>query len=694
MANAPFSLFVDLPQVASAVRVSSTVTVTTSSAHGLASGAYVQMEGATATAGTSMNTVAQITVTSGTAFTFSAAGSAGTATVGSACISQDVLNPLINYAGGTARQAALYVDPASMRMSAAGDGETSSMGLTVMQDDTPSDGPWFTLIPDQARIRLYKVATGSVPTDADLYFIGIVSGISARMNGSGQGTIADVSIEDVNTILDKLVVFGQPVQAREPEGEGGFSRVSNTTTVTTSTDHGYAVGQQIKVSSVIGGGTATFNGTKTIVATPADNQFTYTNSGADATGDNWRTITSIALKSKSKQLVQIQITGGVNHGLSSGDTVEIRGVSATSAKAENQINTIFTGSSVTRVSSTVLQVKLSSSLNFTQTFSGGEIRGIATITPVGGAQAQTVIPIVGGEDEGDAVRKVLSIVGTYKKKSPAVQRLLATSTTTQIVSSVDAASDTGVAIPVGTLRSVLDSIVEVYGGQDSKERRYYIDLNRRLNYRLVDATAIPTYATAPYKVITSGTQNPDTTTAAATLFAYSLNLNYDHQTTKQALFQISAQSGSGVKKVVNYTAAGFTERKNAPIFDDVVDYPTAAQSPDGQVQRAAKSYFLERHKPLLTGTLTLRGAGDAAHNIDGFSAGYYQTGASTFALQKRWEPGQFISIVAPELGLDGLYRVEQVDWSLEPGSFLQVITITFNRRNPNNLVNTIKRGGK
>ena len=694
MATAPFSFFVDLPQVATAVRVSSTVTVTTSSAHGLASGAYVQMEGAAGAAGTSMNTVAQVTVTSGTAFTFSAAGSAGTATVGSACVSQDLLNPLINYAQGTAREAALYVDPESMQMSAAGDGETSSMSLTVMQDDTPSDGPWFALIPDQARIRLYKVATGSAPTDADLYFIGVISGIAARMNGSGQGTIADVSIEEVNSILDKLVVFGQPVQAREPEGEGGFDRVSNVTTVTTSTDHGYAVGQQVKIASVIGGAGTSFNGTFTINGTPSDNEFTYANSGSNAEGDNWRTITSISLKGKSKQLVQIQITSGANHGLSSGDTVEIRGVSASSAKAENQINTIFTGSSVTRVSATVLQVKLSSSLNFTQTFSGGEIRGIATITPIGGTQAQTVIPIIGGEDEGDAVRKVLGIVSSYKRKSPAVQRLLATSTTTQIVSSVDAASDTGVAIPVGTLRSVLDSIVEVYGGQDSKERRYYIDLNRRLNYRLVDATAIPTYATAPYKIITSGTADPDTTTAAATIFPYSLSLNYDHQTTKQALFQISAQSGAGVKKVVNYTSAGFTERKNAPIFDDVVDYPTAAKSVDNQVQRAAKSYFLERHKPLLTGTLTLRGAGDVAHNADGFSAGYYQTGASTFALQKRWEPGQFVSIVAPELGLNGLYRVEQVDWSLEPRSFFQVITITFNRRNPNNLVNTVKRGGK
>lgn len=693
MAVAPFSLYVDLPQISSAIRTSSTVTVITATPHGMTTDAYVQMESATGSAGTSMNGVYQITVTSGTAFTYTAAGSAGTASIGSACISQDVLNPLINYASEN-RQSALYVSTDSLNLSAAGDGQATRMALQIRQDDTSADGPWFNLIPDQARVRLYKLETGTTPNDADLYFIGIIADISATLNGSGQGTIADVSLEDVNTILDKLVVFGQPVQARSPEGEGAFDRVSNVTTVTTSTDHGYAVGQQVKIAGVIGGGTATFNGTFTINGTPADDQFTYANTGANAEGDNWRTITAISLRPKSKQLVQIQITSGANHGLSSGDTVEIRGVSASSAKAENQINTIFTGSSVTRVSSTVLQVKLSDSLTNTQTFSGGEIRGIATITPVGGTQAQTVIPIVGGEDEGDAVRKVLSIVSSYKKKIPAVQRLLSTSTTTKIVSSVDAANDTGIAIPVGSLRSVLDSIVEVYGGQDTKQRRYYIDLNRRLNYALVDATAQPTYATAPYKIITSGTAVPDTTSEAATIYPYSLTLSYDHQTTKQALFQVSAQSGSGLTKVLNYTGVGYAERKNSPIFDDTVDYPTAATSPSAQIVRAAKSYFLERHKPLLTGTFVLRGAGKAAHNSLGFSSGYYQTGASTYALQKRWEPGQWVSIICAELGLNGIYRIEQVDWTLEPGSFTQIISITFNRRNPNDLGTIVKGGSK
>jgi len=362
--------------------------------------------------------------------------------------------------------------------------------------------------------------------------------------------------------------------------------------------------------------------------------------------------------------------------------------------AQLLINTVFTGSSVTKVSNTVLQVKLSSALDNVQTFSGGEIRGVATITPINAQAAQTVIPIVGGEDEGDAVRKVLAIVSSYKRSQPPVQRLLSTTTTTQIVSSVNASSSVGVTIPVGTLRSVLDSIVEIYGGQDTKERRYYIDLNRRLNYRLVDTSAKPSFATAPYKIVTSGIADPDTTTGAATIYPYDLSVNYDHQTTKQALFQVSAQAGAGLTKVVTYTESGFTQRKGSPVFDDAVDFPTAASNPSAQLQRAAKSYFLERHKPMLTGTLTLRGGGLAAHNALGFSAGYYQTGASTFALQKRWEPGQWVHISAENLGIAAdLYRVEQVDWSLEPGSFMQIITITFNRRNPNELAAQIKRGG-
>ena len=236
--------------------------------------------------------------------------------------------------------------------------------------------------------------------------------------------------------------------------------------------------------------------------------------------------------------------------------------------------------------------------------------------------------------------------------------------------------------------------MEAYGGEDRKQRRYWIGLDRSLYYKLVDNASKPTYASAPYKIITTGTQDTDTTTAAATLFPYELAVNYDHNTVKSGLFNISAESGLETSKVQDYTEAGYTVRKGAPIFDDVIDYPTASKDPAGAITRAARAYFLEQHIPMQTITFTLRGAGKAAHNLDGFSAGYRQTGASTFALQKRWEPGQWVSITCAELALTGLYRVEQVDWNLMPGSFFQEIRITANRRNPNNLTDIVKRGSR
>ena len=686
---APFQLFVDLPPISSASRAGSVVTVATSSAHGLVSGAYVQIEGFTSS-GTALNGVYSIAVSNSTTFTYATAGTGSvTGVVAAAAASQDAMNPVTNYATAD-RLSAIYVELSSLSMSASGDGNSSSMSFRVLQDVTPSAGPWWSTIPDQARIRLYKKDTGSTPSDSDLYFIGTVSAIDGAINDSGQGTIGSVSVDEVNSALDRLAVFGLPVQARSPEGEGAFSRSGSVVTVTTSTDHGYGGGQKITVANVIGGAGTSFNGKFTVTA-PDDTTLSWTQSGPNAAGDNWRTIGSIALTSKSLQKVQFSLAGSAEHGLPSGATIVLRSVTCSGSKGQALINATFSGSNVVKLSSTVLQVVLPSALVSAQTFSGGEVRGVAAIIPEAGG-AQEVVPINGGEDEGDAVRKVLGIVNGYKSKKYPVQRLLNTSTTTKISSSVLASSDAGVTIPAGSLRSVLDSIVETYGGQDGKERRYFIDLTRRLNYQLVDSGSQPTYADAPYKIQTSGTADPNATAVAASVVPYSLTVSYDHDTTKQALFNVSGQAGgSSISKVITYTEAGFTARNGAPIFDDVVDFPTASAVPASQIKRAAKSFFIERHKPLLTGSFTLRGAGTATHNSLGFSAGYYQTGTSSVALQSRWEPGQYVSVTAPQYGLAGLYRVESVDWSLEPGSYLQIINITFNRRSPNSLVDEVKR---
>jgi hypothetical protein len=121
------------------------------------------------------------------------------------------------------------------------------------------------------------------------------------------------------------------------------------------------------------------------------------------------------------------------------------------------------------------------------------------------------------------------------------------------------------------------------------------------------------------------------------------------------------------------------------VFDEVVDFPGASNNQGAQIQRAAAAYFIERYKPMLSGQATLRGYGTQSFNQYGFSGGYAQTGASSFALVSRWEPGQWVEVTARGLGLSGLYRVEQVNWSLEPGSYTQVIGLQFNRRNPSDL---------
>jgi len=211
MATAPFQLLIDGPSIVTAVRSASTVTITTSAYHGLSTGSYVQMDGFAGTIGTSMNGCYQVTNTSGTTFTFTSAGTAGTAVTSTSLtteyFSHDILNPLINYSG-TAKNTALFVPLDSLTTSFSGDGDVAQINFTVFQDDTPASGPWWLAIPDQTRIRLVKADTGAVPAAGQTIFRGFVQNIAARMTGSGQGSIADIFGNDVNALLDRVIIYG------------------------------------------------------------------------------------------------------------------------------------------------------------------------------------------------------------------------------------------------------------------------------------------------------------------------------------------------------------------------------------------------------------------------------------------------------------------------------------------------------
>ena len=678
----PLQLLVDLAPIASAIRVSSTVTVTTSSPHGMVSGAYVQMAGATTAVGTSMNGMYQITTTSGSAFTYTAAGTAGTATVGSAVISVDLMNPLLNYSG-TARNSALYIALDNIAMSATGDGSSEQLNVQIYQDITLSDGPWFNLVPDQTRIRLVKADTGTTPASdsSDVLFLGMLSSVNSELSGSGLGTSSQASFINANRLLEKLIVPGLPVSAKNPNGAGSFVRATNVVTVTTREIHNYSVGQRVKISGVNGGAGTSFNGTFTIASTPTTTTFTYAQTGTNATGDTAVALTSVTRYGRSTN--QIEISGAAAHGLNSQDTITLAGITCSIAAVQALVNSTFSKNQVLRVSATVLRIKLPRAVaTWPASFSSGTFQGEAGITPPSGA-SQTTVPIIGGETEQAAVEKILGIVNQYKASDAALQRVLSTSDVTQIVASGTVQSATGLAISSGSLRAALDSISETFSGQDGKARRYYIDLAGRLNYRLVDAASQPTYATAPYSIITTGAGTPNTTTAKATLAPFQLNVSWDHEMTKSALFYTNDTEGGSISSVYSYTDAGYTLRAGAPVLDDIVEFPTGNQNAAQQVLRASKAFFLDRHKPLLTGEFELYGVGTAAFNQYGFMGGYAQTGVSSFALVPRWEPGQYVEVTCSQLGLSGMYRVEQVDWSLDSGSFTQRIKITFNAKSPN-----------
>ena len=710
MATAPFQLWMDMAPIASAIAVSGTVTVTTSSSHGITPGAYVQVDGLTA-AGTAFNTVAQVATTpSGTVFTYVLGSVSGTATVTAGCVSYDLLNPPINYTAGTARQNAMVAELGSLQLSANGDGSGSSMSLTILQEITPSVGPWFNLIPDNTRFRLCQKNTGSTPTSADVRFLGLLSSVDAQLNGSGQGTVCGLTLGEVNVLLDRLGVFGQTI-ATVSLRNGAAVRSANVTTITTiKAVHGFKVGQQVKVSGLSGGSNASFNGIFTVASTPTTSTFTYANAGTSDTSGG-RTFTVIR---KAKTFDRLTLTATSAPGLTtkyfnltSGDTIYVRGVSGfsgsgwTSAELTQirlTCNGYFSGDQVNVINAYTIELILPKSLSGTGTFNTGAYL-IGTSPQVGPpiVNGQMIVKINAGATEDEAVKQFLSLVDAYKSTDYPVQRLFTTTGTAQITGGTVYANTQEVQFPATTLRSALDAIVETYAGNDIKDRRAFIDTTGALNYKLVDTAAQPTYATAPYSIIITGAGTPNTSTAKATVAPFNLSVNWDHETAKAAMFTIPAVAGASLSQIWSYQdlaleesgTALFTERKGAPILDAVVDFPTAVRNPGAQIQRAAAAYFYERHKPLLSGSFELRGAGTAAWNQYGFSSGYAQTGASSFALVEGWKPGQWVEVTAAGLGLSGLYRVEQVDWSLEPGTTTQRILVTFNRKNPSDLATLV-----
>jgi hypothetical protein len=698
MAVAPFQLWLDIANIASAVRVSGTVTVTTSSPHGLTTGAYIQLGNTTGAAGTSMVGVYPITVSNGSAFTFASSGTAGTAVVTSAFASVDLLNPPINYSSGADRSGAMVAPPGQLQMSANGDGTGSEMSFVVLQDITPSGGPWFNLIPDNARVRLCQKDTGSTPASGDIRFLGVIASLSSGLNASGQGTETTVTMADANYLLDRVGVFGKNGAARTVAGSR-FTVTGTTATVTFSQEHGFVQGQPIKVGGVLQGGTAGgFTGIRRVTSVPTTKSLTYSvDSGTTNTAQRSTQVSYSRIGSANDR---IGVTGRYpNLNLLDGDTITLSpSAGFTTELAALVRGVVYSGIAVQRTGANTLTVLLHAPYTGVwPTFSGyGTLNATGYVSDVN-TGGQLIVTIPGGSTEDDAVTNLLGITNAFHDTDYSLQRTFNTSGTAGIVGGTATRNGDAIQFPSTNLRSALDTVVETYMG-DGKERRYFIGLDGSLNYLLIDPSSRPTYATAPYTVTTdAGAGNPNVAsgTAKSTVAPFSLSVNWDHETTKNVMVTIPALSGAPVTSVFEYDdlvdpdGSALFATRSGPKFDDVVDYPTGVRNPAAQVQRAATAFLTERHKPMLSGEFTLRGAGTVAHNQFGFSSGYAQTGVSSYALVERWQPGQWVEVNSVGLGLSGLYRVEQVEWTLEPSSYMQNISVKFNRKNPSDLANLI-----
>jgi hypothetical protein len=656
------------------------------------------------------------------------------------------------------------------------------------------------------------------------------------------------------------------------------SGVTGLITVNTAEFHPFRVGDKVRLYNVMGGGANPFMalnpytvGSVTFTGGGTASARVHLSGGAISSNSMLTTISLSSGSQFANSTQYVQVVTSSPHNLTTQPRIRIGGVTGADAATRTLINSYYSSDDVQIVDASTLTIRL---LRPLKSFAPGGnaivwTTGTLEYVPTGAVIAlddgiNAINGDIGGigistnqsrfyrlRNEGQIIAGVLSLAYNSKGIDYPFLRLFDPSDTSRLSKSALKAR-IQINTAATTLRSAMDTVIESYQGVDAKKRRYYINQDGQFVYELTDDTQ-PVYATAPYKIVVAAPGTPNATTVAASVNPYSLEIGWDHDTTKRALFTTSSRTGSPIADIVKADspdALGTAyKRLGAPYFDEAIDYPTGTDDRLISRQQAAKSYFLERYAPILSGSFTLRGSGTASYNDLGFSSGYAQiasvgsasispgaeipypasrtsgtvtastypfihnfapgmqvvvsgiepssycgtftiagtptnqsftyasagvnqgtatdpvyvayglyvrtgtapnqivtvtlpvmhgiaTGATTvvtgltgtagtsmngtatstvisnysftypstgtngtatgigtvasITLVPRWEPGQWVDVTAAELGLSGIYRVEQVDWRLEPSSFDQVISITFNRRPSKTLTKLLK----
>jgi len=254
----------------------------------------------------------------------------------------------------------------------------------------------------------------------------------------------------------------------------------------------------------------------------------------------------------------------------------------------------------------------------------------------------------------------------------------------------------------GTLRSFMDTIKEAAQSEDGLQRRYWVKPSGQIAYQTVSAT--PTYADAPFKIITTPAFN--TTAQPSTIAPRELTVSLDHDSIiKKVNFVMSegwskldSKISGGVYTVTDpysrvYDAAapnGAAMTTRAGLRPETIvevnPVPGKAASPNywsNKITSYASRYFgtntyPNRAAPVRSISFSIRGASASGTNVYGYSEGYKQTAPASYSLTN-WEAGQYVSIVSADLDLNGLYRIEQMEMSFESGSMIRKFDFTCER---------------
>ena len=322
------------------------------------------------------------------------------------------------------------------------------------------------------------------------------------------------------------------------------------------------------------------------------------------------------------------------------------------------------------------------------------VRKAATSSTVKGQVANALKYAASDKREYQIVRDILANVDAQKSPDYSVQRLLKTSDTSGIPTSLTSfvlSANAPLTVTLGTLRSALDTLIEVFSGQDGLLRRYWVDALGVLHYERIDTP--PASATAPFKIITTPNDAPDgSAVSPSTINPRELVVNYSLDAITKRAYFLTADANTDKDndpdpfvRSYNQGGVGLTTRQG-PGLEAVVDAGTVRGNDRQTVLNTfATAYFVERSKPVLSGTFRIRGAGTQTYNRYGYVSGYAATGSLA-----TWAPGQWVSVSAAGYGLQGeLYRIESVSIGFESGSLQRVIDITFARKRQGGLARLV-----